>query len=151
MCSPGERDASARVPGPIASMRNPSSPGGAEHRLIGRGRTVSGGCNMKNWPGIPGSRPPRSTRSSVYGPTGSTATTLSAARFGMAFLKRQRVLAARVRDRVDRGLRTRERRDAGDARDERGLADEIAVAAGARALRRVDDEVALPAADEVDD
>ena len=69
----------------------------------------------------------------------------------MPFLKRECVLAARVRDRVDRGLRARERRDARDAGDERGLADQVAVAACPGALRRVDDEVAASAADQVDD
>ena len=69
----------------------------------------------------------------------------------MPFLKRECVLAARVRDRVDRGLRARERRDARDAGDERRLADQVAVAARAGALWGVDDEVAASAADQVDD
>src|SRR5215212_144350 len=100
---------------------------------------------------MPGSRPPRTSRSRVYGPTVSTPATLSSSRFGMPFLKRECVLAARVRDRVDRGLGARERRDARDAGDERRLTDQVAVAAGAGALRGVDDEVAASAADQVDD
>ena len=39
MASPASSAHSARVPGPIPSMRNASSPRGAWHRLIGRGRT----------------------------------------------------------------------------------------------------------------
>ena len=49
-------------------MRNASSPGGAWHRLIGRGSSRPGASSMKNWPGIPGSSPPRSSRRSEYGP-----------------------------------------------------------------------------------
>ena len=49
---------SAWVPGPIASSRNASSPGGAWQRLIGRGSTRPGASSMKNWPGTPGSSPP---------------------------------------------------------------------------------------------
>src|SRR4051812_16889167 len=100
---------------------------------------------------MPGSRPPRWSRRRVYGPTVSTPATLSASRFGMSLLKRKRILAARVRDRVNRGLRAGERRDARHAGDESCFSDQIAVAAGAGALRRVDDEVAAAAPDQVDD
>ena len=68
-----------------------------------------------------------------------------------ALLEGQRALGTRVRDRVYRCGGARDGRDAGNARDERGFADQVAVRAGSRALRRVDDEVAAPAADEVDD
>ena len=50
----GGEAASAAVPGPIGSIRNPSSPGGARQRLIGRGSVRPGGWSMKNWPGVPG-------------------------------------------------------------------------------------------------
>jgi hypothetical protein len=43
---------------------------------------------MKNCPGTPGSTPPRATRSRVYGPTASFATTLSRSRLMLdSFLK----------------------------------------------------------------
>ena len=48
---------------------------------------------------------------------------------------------ARVRDRLDRGARDGERRDARNARDDGRLADRVAVAARVAALGRVDDEV----------
>ena len=38
--------------------------------LIGRGSSRPGASSMKNCPGIPASVAPRSTRRSVYGPTG---------------------------------------------------------------------------------
>src|SRR5919197_1403260 len=142
----------ARVPGPIGSIRNASSPGGARHRLIGRGSRRPGASSMKNCPGTPGSSPPRSTRSSVYGPTGSAAETLSSSRLSIdPFLQRDRDLLTRVRDRLDRGGGAGERRDARDAGDERGLADPVPVRAGARALRGIDDEVAASAPEQVDD
>src|SRR5215208_5521579 len=103
----------------------------------------------------PGGAPaPASTQTQRRGPRGEPRVPpcrLSASRFGMSFLKRECILAARVRDRVNRSLRARERRDARDAGDERGFADQVAVAACTGALRRVDDEVAASAADEVDD
>src|SRR5215203_3298740 len=150
MRSPARSAASARVPEPIASIRNVSCPSGAEQRLIGRGRTWPGGCSMKNWPGIPGSRAPRSSRSSVYGPTASEPATLSDSRRTKSFLKAERVLAARVCDRMHSRRRTRKRGDARDSRDEGSFADAVAVAAGAGALRRVHDEVATAAPDQVD-
>src|SRR5262245_4353749 len=151
--SPASSAHSARVPGPIGSIRNASSPGGARQRLIGRGRTRPGASSMKNCPGIPGSSPPRRTRRSVYGPTASVATTSARSRLDLdALLERERRLAPRVRDRVHRRRRAGERRDARYARGERGLADQVAVAAGAAgALGRVHDEVAAALADQVDD
>src|SRR5215217_7532816 len=143
----------ARVPGPIASIRNQSSPAGAAQTLIGRGSTRFGAASMKNCPGVPGSRFPRAARRSVYAPTRSTATTLSASRLSTdPLLEREDGLAARVRDRVRGRPRACERGDAGDPRGQRRLADPIAVAprTGA-AARRVDDEVATAAADEIDD
>src|SRR5215216_1090147 len=100
---------------------------------------------------MPGSSPPRSTRTSVYGPTASTPITLSRSRLGTdSLLERLRDLAAGVGDRVYGGGGAGKRGDARDARGQRSLADQVAVRAGARALRRIDDEVAAPAADEVD-
>ena len=58
---------------------------------------------------------------------------------------------ARRLDRRHRGRRAGERRDAGDTAFERRGADLVAVAAGAAAERRVDDEDDLAALDEVDD
>ena len=46
---------------------------------------------------------------------------------------------------------TRQRRDARNPRDERGLADEVAVGACSGSVRRVDYEVAAAATDQVDD
>jgi hypothetical protein len=43
-----DADAVARVPGPIGSIRNASSPGGARQRLIGRGSSRPGASSMKN-------------------------------------------------------------------------------------------------------
>src|SRR5262245_10877956 len=69
----------------------------------------------------------------------------------MPLLKGEGVLAASVRDRVDRRLRAREGGATRDARNERRFADEVTVAACAGALRRVHDEVAPSAANQVDD
>ena len=77
IAAPGSSAQSARVPRPSGSMRNASSPGGARQRLIGRGSSRPGASSMKNCPGRPGSSSPRSTRSSVYGPTLSRPVTLS--------------------------------------------------------------------------
>src|SRR5204862_6526909 len=126
----------ARVPGPIGSIRNPSSLGVARQRLIGLGDRRPGASSMKNWPGMPALSPARSTRRSVYGPTGSAAMTLRRSRFGIdSLLEAERDLVARVGDRLDSGRGTRERRDARDAGDQRRLADPVAVGAGARAPR----------------
>ena len=73
--SPGATPAIASVPGPIGSTRNASSPAGARQSENGRGSSRPGASSMKNWPGSPGSSPPRSTRTSVYGPTASIART----------------------------------------------------------------------------
>ena len=53
----------------------------------------------------------------------------------MPLLERDGLLGARVRDRLDGGAGDGERRDARHARDHRGLADRVAVAAGVPALR----------------
>ena len=63
--SPGRAAQSARVPGPIGSIRKPSSPSGARHSDIGRGSSRPGASSMKNCPGMPGSTSPRATRRSV--------------------------------------------------------------------------------------
>src|SRR5215212_11129079 len=142
----------ARVPGPIASIRNQSSPAGAAQTLIGRGSTRFGAASMKNCPGVPGSRLPRTARRSVYAPTCSTATTLSASRLSTdPLLERQDGLAARVGDRVRGRPSACECGDAGDPRGKCRLADPVTVAprTGA-AARRVDDEVAASASDKVD-
>src|SRR5439155_23189811 len=150
--SPGPRPHSARVPGPIGSTRNASSPGGARQRLNGRGSRRPGASSMKNWPGTPGSRPPRSTHRSVYGPTGSLARTLSRSDLDIEpFLERERRFRARAGDRVDGRGRARERRDARDARRERRLADSVAVGACVLTLRRVDHEIAASPTNQVDD
>ena len=52
---------------------------------------------------------------------------------------------------MDRRRRAGDRRDARDPRDERRLADQVAVRPRTGALRRVDDEVAAALADQVDD
>src|SRR3990170_9046487 len=130
MRSPQAAEASAREPGPTGSMRKASSRRGAKQRLIGRERTRPGASSMKNWPGTPGSSPPRSTRTSRYGPTSSAARTLSASR-RTAFLEGEGVLAAGARDRLDGGEGAAERRHARNTRGERRLADEGAVGAGA--------------------
>src|SRR5438876_239987 len=155
IASPHSSSQSAAVPGPIASMRKASSPRGARQRLIGRGSTRPGASSMKNCPGAPGSRPPRATRSSVYGPTCSFATTLSRSRLMLdSFLKllqRERLFAAGVGNRIDRSRRTGQCRDARHARDEGGLADEISVGPRPGSLGGVDDEVAAASPDEVYD
>ena len=111
-------------------------PGRLEHEELARDR--------------PARAPPRSTRSSVYGPTASVLRDRYA-RSRLSSIRswrRQRELRARVRDRVHGGRGAGDRRDAGDARDERGLADPVAVRALQRAAeRRVDDEVAAAAPD----
>src|SRR5581483_10658902 len=151
--SPGPSSHSARVPGPIGSIRNPSSPCGARQRLMGRGRTRPRASSMKNWPGSPGSSPPRSTRRSTYGPTRSAARTLRRSRLRMLdpLLERERELGAGARDRVDGRGRAGDRRDARKPRDEGRLADPVAVRACAGARRRVHDEVDAPPPDQVDD
>src|SRR5581483_2500743 len=108
---------------------------------------------MKNWPGEPGSRPPRSSRSSVYGPTASALVTVSRSRLDIdSLLQRECELRARVCDRVHRRRRARDRRDARDPRDERRLADPVPIGSLERAAeRRVDHEIAPAATDEVDD
>ncbi len=78
--SPGSSPQRARVPGPIGSIRNASSFAAARHSDIGRGSNRRGASSMKNCPGMPCSSPPRSTRSNVYGPTRSFATTLRRSR-----------------------------------------------------------------------
>src|SRR5439155_20778435 len=106
----------------------------------------------KNCPGIPGSSAPRSSRTSVYGPTASFATTLSRADFGIdPLLQAQRDLGARACDRVHGRRRAGNRGDARDSVDHRRLADRVAVRTRTGALRRVDDEIAAATADEVDD
>ena len=70
--------------------------------------------------------------------------TLSRRSCRMAFLQARADFAAGVGDRLDRGRRAGERRDARDPRDQRRLADPVAVAARPGSLRRVDDEVAAP-------
>src|SRR2546430_14081909 len=150
--SPVVSEQSARVPGPIGSIRNASSLAVARQRLIGLGSRRPGASSMKNWPGTPGSSRPRSTRSSVYGPTGSAATTLGCSRFGIdSLLETERDLVARVGDGLDGRSGARERRDARHASNESRLADPVAVGARTRALWGVHDEVATPTADEVDD
>ena len=66
-------------------------------------------------------------------------------------LERERRLGPGVPDRMDGGRGAGDRRDAWNPRDERGLADEVAVGPRAAPLRRVHDEVAATVADEVDD
>src|SRR3990172_7591545 len=150
MRSPQAAEASAREPGPTGSIRKASSWRGAKQRLIGRERTRPGASSMKNWPGTPESSPPRSRRTSRYGPTSSAARTLSASRRN-AFLEGEGVLMTRAPDGLDRGEGAPAGRHARDAGGERRLADEGTVGAGAASRRCVDDEVAAPAADEVDD
>src|SRR6187431_427163 len=108
---------------------------------------------MKNCPGMPGSSAPRSRRSSTYGPTASLARTLSASLLRTdLLLERDREVALSVGDRMDGCPRAGDRRDARDARGQRSFADEIAVRARARITeRRVDHEVAMAPAHEVDD
>ena len=67
------------------------------------------------------------------------------------FLQAQCDLAAGAGDGVHRGGGARDRRYAGNAVHERGLADRVAVRPRTVALGRVDHEVAPSAADEVDD
>src|SRR5256714_13625608 len=151
--SPRSSAQRALVPGPIGSIKTPSSPGGARQRLIGRGRRRPGASSMKNWPGRPGSPPPRRTRSSVYGPTGSTPATLSGARLAGtdALLQGEGGLGPGVTDRVHGRGGAREGRDARDARDERGFADQVAGGAGIGSVRCVHDEIAAAPPHEVDD
>src|SRR3954452_20641424 len=99
--------------------------------------------------------PPRSTRTSAYGPTASTATTLRRSRAALdidALLQGQCRLDPRVRDRVHGRRRGGDRRHARDARRQRGLADQVPVDAGLRAaVGGVDDQVAAAAPDQIDD
>src|SRR5439155_27308642 len=67
-----------------------------------------------------------------------------------SLLEGDRDLRLCVGDRLDRGGGARDRRDARNAGDERRLADQIAVGSRALALRRVEHEIAAPAANEVD-
>src|SRR5207244_1485860 len=66
-----------------------------------------------------------------------------------SLLERDGNLRLRVGDRLDGRGGARDRRDARNARGERSLPDQIAVGSGARALRRVDHEVAAAAANAV--
>src|SRR5579862_1666616 len=150
--SPGSSAHSAEVPGPTASRRNASSPGGARQSESARGRSRPGASSMKNCPGAPGSREPRSTRSSVYAPTESTPVTLRRSRLGIdPLLQRQRMVGARVRDRVHGGGRAGDGGDARNATRQRGLANRISVRARVASLGRVYDEIAPAAPDEIDD
>src|SRR5581483_1280285 len=152
MRSPGCNAQSASVPGPTASRRNASSPRGARQSESARGSTRPGASSMKNWPGTPGSMPPRSSRRSVYAPIVSTPATLRSSRFGIdPLLQRERLLRPRVRDRVHGRGGAGDGCDARDAPRERRLANRISVRAGVPALGRVDDEIAAAAADEIDD
>src|SRR5438034_673859 len=148
--SPASSSARALVPGPIGSIRNASSRGGAKQRLIGRGNARPGASSMKNCPGIPRSSDPRATRRSAYGPIHSTSTTLRRSRF-MPLLQRERRLRARLRNGLDGCARNRERGDAGHACDDRGFANRVPVASSVATLGGVDDEVDAAAAYECDD
>src|SRR2546423_10331180 len=147
------------VPGPTGSIRKASSPAGARQSESARGRSRPGASSMKNWPGDPGSTPPRSKRSSVYGPTGSAPATRSSSRRGSdtdhlhldPLLERERVLVPRGSDRMHPGSSARERRDARDTRCECGFANRVTVRASVPALGRVQDEIATALANEVDD
>ncbi len=68
---------------------------------MGRGSSVARVRSMKNCPGMPGSTAPRRSRTSAYGPTASTATTLS--RAGDTFLEGEGLAACGARDRLDGG------------------------------------------------
>src|SRR5581483_7485165 len=100
----------------------------------------------------PGSSDPRSTRRSAYGPIHSTATTDRRSRRGtpelllrrVALLQRNRMLRACFRDGVDGRPRAGQRRDAGNACDDGGLADRVSVAARIASFRRVDDATEPP-------
>src|SRR5581483_5856319 len=152
MRSPRASAQSASVPGPTASTRNASSPVGARQSESARGSSLPGASSMKNCPGTPGSRPPRSSRRSVYAPTASTPVTLRSSRLGIdPLLQRQCLLGPRVRDGVHGRGGAGDGGDARHAAHERGLADRVSVRACIAALGGVDDEVAAPAADEVDD
>src|SRR5439155_8348421 len=74
---------------------------------------------------------------------------LTCARRTDSLLKRDGDLRLRVGDRLDRGGGAGNRRDARNAGDERGLADQVAVRTRPRTVRRVDDQVAASAADEI--
>src|SRR2546430_4756080 len=147
------------VPGPTGSIRKASSPAGARQSESARGRSRPGASSMKNWPGDPGSTPPRAKRSSVYGPTGSAPATRSSSRRALdtdrlrldPLLERERLLVPRRSDRVHRGGGARRRRDARDARGECRLANRVAVRTRVAALGSVHDEIATPLADQVDD
>ena len=119
-------------------------------RLIGRGSTRSGGWSMKNWPGMPGSRPPRSTGAAC---TGRRLEAGDAKPFALRHAvpgATMRPRCARSRSRgwplarptsvVMQGTRaTSAPRGSGSRR------------CVPRALRSVDDEIAASAADAVDD
>ena len=82
-------------------------------------------------PGMPGSSPPRvDAQQRVRADRLDRRRRYERSRLGHALLERQRRLGQRLRDRLDRGARDRERRDARHARDDRGLADRVAVACG---------------------
>src|SRR5882672_9690040 len=175
IASPADNAHSARVPGPIASIRNVSSPVGAWQRLNGRGSTHPGASSMKNCPGMPGSSPPRASCRSVYAPISSAPITAKRSRrtpsnsvlLGVrlpssrlvsnsgldpdSLLEREGGLGAGVRDRVHRGRRARDGGDAGDARRNGGFPDPIAVCERPRPLGRVHDQVATVIVDQIDD
>src|SRR5205823_2155446 len=138
-----------------SSSRKPSSPRGATQSDIGRGSNRPGASTMKNWPGVPGSRLPRSTRTSAYGPTASTPATLRRSRRGLdidPLLEGERGLGTGVGDRVHGRGGAGDGRDARDPRREGRLADQVAVGTRARAdLGRVHDEIAASTPDQVDD
>ena len=111
---PARGEHSACVPGPIGSIRNASSPGGARQRLIGRGSSRPGASSMKNCPGCarlePAALDPQQ-RVRARRPRGYE--TVRRSRLGIdALLQRQRELGARVRDRVHGGGGAGDRRDA---------------------------------------
>ena len=154
IASPRPSAQRARVPGPIGSTRNWSSPDTARHRLIGRGSTrrsleheeLSGNTRLE----IPSLEPDE-----PVGPICSTPIARNRSR--RAFTPRSRCApAATAPTRLSHSrshARPPPRRDRGHTRhacDERGLTDEIAVGARTASLRRVDDEIATPAAHEVD-
>ena len=82
---PGPRPRSLPSRARSGRRGTPSSPGGARQSENGRGSSLPGASSMKNCPGSPGSSPPRSTRTSVYGPTPSTPTTLRCSRLKRSF------------------------------------------------------------------
>ena len=134
--SPALECASARVPGPDRVDQERELPGGARQRLIGRGSSLPGASSMKNWPERPGRASRARSAPACTGRPLAELITVRRSRLDIdPLLQRQRVLRARVRDRVDRGGRAGDRRDARDARDERGLADQVAVRCAAATRR----------------